>query len=151
MEYFERRKIMNSLEEKRKYLKSYSMIAYELDTNKEEIIELIKEIRGIKAMVYTDMPKANKKTDLSDRMIELENRRKILLDEKARLIKEKWTIIKSIDSIQNPLEKAFLRDVYINNISIPNIVEKRRYSAAQVNRYLKKAVTNYKIPKDDIE
>lgn len=142
---------MNSLEEKRKYLRSYSMISYELDINKEEIIELTKEIRGIKAMVYTDMPKSNKKTDLSDRMIELESRRKVLLDEKARLIKEKWKIRESIDNIRNPREKAALRDMYINGLTIPKIAEKRIYSIAQVNRDLKNAITNYKILKDDIE
>ena len=142
---------MNSLEEKRKYLRNYGLISYELDINKKKENEIINDITGIKSMVYSDMPKSNKKTDLSDRMIELEKGMNKLRCEKARLLREKWKIINSIDNLRNSREKAALRDMYINALTIHEIAKKRSYSIAQVNRDLKNAVINYEIPKDDIE
>lgn len=115
---------LTEIERKRAYLEKIWYIEEELSNIDLEAKQITADARGIKAMEYNDMPSSHKITDLSDRMVMLEKRLNELRKGKAALIDEKYRIINTINSIQNPTYRRVLWEKYINkkrNEDIGNI------------------------------
>lgn len=136
---------MTDIERKRAYLENYWDIDNALKTNDYEIMEVIADVRGIGAMVYSDMPTANKLTDLSDKMVMYENRMKKLTEEKNMLLNSKWEIINKINDISKPVYRRILYDKYIKGMKINEMSETIGYGERNIRKLTRQAIMSIDI------
>ena len=136
---------MTEIERKRTYLEKYWDIDNALKTNDYEIMEVIADVRGIGAMVYSDMPTAHKRTDLSDKIVMYENRMKKLSKEKNMLLNSKWEIINKINDISKPIYRRILYDKYIKGMKINEMSETIGYGERNIRKLTRQAIMSIDI------
>lgn len=131
-----------TIEEKKAYLKSYQRI-------KKEIRSLDDEIRSLRAgqifpgIVADGMPKGNGFCDLSvyaARLDELQCR----LGEKAeKLIRRQEEIEADIDRMEDPIERALLRNKYIGGMTWEQVAVGMGYSWQYIHKIHSRALKHF--------
>ena len=100
-------------ESKKEFLRSYKAIYLKvksLEEQKESIQELK---RSAKAIVYDDMPKGHRDTDLSDYIVKLEELDKKISETIVEMNKLKATIEEKISKMEDGTECMVLRKRYL--------------------------------------
>lgn len=131
---------MTDIEKKRMKLERLWYIEEELNNIDLEAKQIIADVRGIKAMEYSDMPSGHKITDLSDKMVMLEKRLDELRKGKGSLIGEKYRIIEAINSVQDSKSKRILYEKYINKKRNEEIGDMMSYSCDRIKKVVRKAL-----------
>lgn len=136
---------MTEIEKKRAYLENYWYIEEELNNIDLEARQIVSDVRGIKAMEYSDMPGGHKKTDLSDKIVMLESRLESLKEKKAELIDKKYGIINVINSLSNTRDRNVLLEKYVNKMNNEMLGDKLGYGERQIKRIVKNAISEINI------
>lgn len=136
---------MTEIERKRAKLERLWYIEEELKNIDLEAKQIVADVRGIKAMEYSDMPSGHKITDLSDKMVMLETRLDELRKGKGILIGEKYRIIETINSIQDSKIKRILYEKYVNKKRNEEIGDLLGYSGERIKKTVRKALENIAI------
>lgn len=132
--------LMTEIEKKRAYLENYWNIEEELNNIDLEARQIVSDVRGIKGMEYSDMPRGHKKTDLSDKMVMLELRLDELRKGKRKLLEEKYRIIKAINSLQDAKQKRILYEKYVNKKRNEEIGDLLGYGGERIKKVVRKAL-----------
>lgn len=136
---------MTEIEKKRAYLENYWYIEEELNNIDLEARQIVSDVRGIKAMEYSDMPRGRKKTDLCDKIVMLESRLESLKEKKAELIDKKYGIINVINSLSNTRDRNVLLEKYVNKMNNEMLGDKLGYGERQIKRIVKNAISEINI------
>lgn len=104
---------ITEIEQKKEYLKEYRNLCGKISSLNEQKLCLIEVIRSAKAQSYDDMPKGNRKTDLSDYMVKLENVMKSIEDTYATCIARRCLIETSIAKLEDGDESKVLFKRYV--------------------------------------
>ena len=136
---------MTEIEKKRAYLENYWYIEEELNNIDLEASQIVADVRGIKAMEYSDMPRGHKKIDLSDKMVMLEARLDELRKGKGKLLEEKYRIIRAINSLQDAKQKRILYEKYVNRKRNKEIGDLLGYGGERIKKVVRKALEDITI------
>lgn len=129
-----------TIESKRMALERLWSVDEELKNIDLEAKQIIADVRGIKAMEYSDMPSGHKQTDLSDKMVMLEKRLNELRKGKGVLIEEKYRIINAINTVKDPKHRRILYEKYINKKRNEDIGDMLGYSSEKIKKTVRKAL-----------
>lgn len=129
-------------DEKKIFLKSYRKIVDKLRSLEEQKISIVVLASSAKAISYSDMPKGNKQSDISDIMVKLEEVNIKIADAEKNYIKQRTRIENAIVDVKDAIECDILRKRYIEFKSWNTIYEEIEYSARDTHRKHKKALSN---------
>lgn len=135
---------------KKQYLRGYKRVCNRIDTLGLQIQELREAKEAAKAIEYSDMPKGNKQSDLSDYIVKLERLEEKVqykLKEKSR---EKLDIESNITDIDDDVESDVLYKRYILLMDWEDIAREVGYSIRQIYRYHGRALHNLHYICDDV-
>lgn len=104
---------MTEIEKKKEYLNSYKMVTRKLVSLREQEKALRCELKNPKAIEYSDMPKGNKQSDLSDKMVQLEKLEDKIKHKIEEIILLRTDIEDKVTDMEDGAESDILRKRYI--------------------------------------
>lgn len=125
---------MLTIEEKKEYLKSYRMEYNKWRSLEEQKKEIIMDAVCAKGQNYDDMPKARRKTDLSDYSVRLEKVMKEIDDQISQYLAKKIRIQSAIMDLENGNERRVLVEHYLSFKSWETIGKNMDYSIREIFR-----------------
>lgn len=128
--------------QKKELLKSYGNIVDKLRSLQEQKSSIMEIASSPKAIVYDDMPKGNKQSDISDIMVKIDKIDKQIEQVKTELLNQKLDIESAIISIKDAIECDILRKRYLELKSWDKIYKEIGFSARDTHRKHKNAVLN---------
>lgn len=136
---------MTEIERKREYLEEYGKIYRKLLSLCCEKASLIASMQSAKAIEYSDMPKGNKQTDLSDYIVKLERLIEDIDNKKQELEYKRLDIEKYIYELDDR-EKQVLRMKYIELGQWKKIALKTGLNIRTVHRVHERSLKKLIIP-----
>lgn len=133
------------LEEKKEYLKQYKKIYYKIKSLEEQKKSLMESMRSAQSIEYSDMPKGNKQSDLSDYIVKLDNLINTIDRKRRELEHRRIDIECSIIKMEDGIECDLLRKKYIELKPWEAICMEMDYSWRQIHRYHSSALINFNI------
>lgn len=134
-----------TLDEKKRYLRSYR-VAWNAS---QDAMARLKEFRerndGLKAIVMDDMPHGHNPRDLSDYVAELDHLEREMTAKIWEYIDACKDVQRAIDKSPNDYHKRLLRMIYLDFMSFEAIAVKTGYSYRQVVRMHRRAVEELEI------
>lgn len=121
---------------KREELQQYANMEKELKTIEEKIEYLKEKKTSIRSTVISDMPKgsSNSNDAILDLLSEIEEITILYFEKYSQLLKKLKEIEKTLDKIDNPLERTVLRMAYIERKRFEEIACEIHYSYRTVRR-----------------
>lgn len=136
---------VNENDKKKNYLNSYKEKTEKLRSLEEQLRGLHEIETSAKAQNYSDMPKGNKQTDLSDFIVRLENLESKVMKQKYECMDIRLNIMNSICDMSKGIESTILYKKYIEFKQWEQICIEVGYSWRQVHRIHSDALNNYKM------
>ena len=116
-------------------LMQYKTIKVEIKQLKERIKELEERKTSIKSQVITDMPTGNGEgTDILSLIVMIEDAETELIQKEKQLIATMNKIERTIDNVENSLDRCILRARYIECKAWEQICVELNYSWRQIHR-----------------
>lgn len=116
-------------------LMQYKTIKVEIKQLKERIKELEERKTSIKSQVITDMPTGNGEgTDILSLIVMIEDAETELIQKEKQLITTMNKIERTIDNVENSLDRCILRARYIECKAWEQICVELNYSWRQIHR-----------------
>lgn len=137
-------KSINETEQKIEYLNEYRIIRNKIKSLEEQKKSLIETMRSVKAIDYSNMPKGNKKRDLSDYFVKLDSLIVQITYKRSELVLLQLDIESKIVQIYDGVESDLLRKRYIELKQWEDICVEIGYSRMQIHRLHKRALSNLK-------
>ena len=134
-------------EQKKEYLGSYRKMHYKLLSLKEQRKGLVEAISRARAIQYSDMPKAFKKSDLSDYIVKLSTLIAQIDDIERALRVKRLDIEQSIINVSDGLKSEILRKRYIDMQSFEQIAIELGYTYRHTVRMHGWALQDFEIDK----
>ena len=98
-------------------LKQYRSIRHEIQSIKDEINELENQIQSVRAVTISDMPKGGSHTDFTDVIAKIDELKRALHIKMSQALVVQERIEGVIDKLDNPRDKAVMRQYYINGMT----------------------------------
>jgi DNA-directed RNA polymerase specialized sigma subunit len=137
----------NENEEKKEYLLSYKKYRQQADRLEEQLKEV--KIGSIfPKHMFSDMPKAKNKKDLSDYIVQCEELENRIIISRKRAIERFSEVQRQIELLEDENEKTVLTLRYLRNYNWEKICEWVMYSWKQVHRIHLKALQNFELKKE---
>lgn len=131
-------------EKKKEYLNRYKNAVKKYNSLQEQE-ERIRAEMGSGAIEYSGMPKAHKKTDLSDEMVRIERILNKIIDQKREMQEIRLEIEEKIVDIKDGMQSRVLYLRYIRFMKWEDICVEIGYSWRQVHRAHSQALKNLNI------
>ena len=104
-------------------LKQYRSIRHEIQSIKDEINELENQIQSVRAVNLSDMPKGGSHTDFTDVIAKIDELKRALHIKMSQALVVQERIEGVIDKLDNPRDKAVMRQYYINGMTWESIAD----------------------------
>lgn len=132
--------------EKKEYLLQYGKACRRIKNLKEQLVSLLEVEQSAKIQQLSDMPKGSSRgKDLSDLMVRIEKLREKINNEIIRSVKIRTIIEEAIFEIEDADQMEVLRLRYIELLQFKEIIDRMKYSEAQVYKIHGNALTNIKL------
>lgn len=135
---------------KKEYLKGYQKKTHMIKSLIEQKRGIIEVMESAKAIEYSDMPKGNKQSDLSDYMVKLENLAERIENTKHEQINLKLGIEEHIMQMDDGIDRDVLRKKYIEAKSWETIADELNVSVRHVYRLHGQALISFKCSIKDV-
>ena len=132
-------------EKKKEYLNRYKNAVRKYNSLQEQEQQLRTEMRGPRAIEYTDMPKTHKQIDLSDEIVRIERILNKIEDQKKEMQEIRLEIEEKIVDIEDGMQSRVLYLRYIRFMKWEDICVEIGYSWRQVHRAHSQALKNLNI------
>lgn len=132
-------------EKKKEYLNRYKNAVRKYESLVDQEYALRQEMEGAKPIEYSDMPKGNKQTDLSDYMVRLDKVLTKIQARKDEMQNIRLEIEEKIADLPDGLQSKVLYLRYISFKSWEDICIEIGYSWRQTHNIHSKALANLKI------
>lgn len=137
-------------EKKKEYLRGYRKHKEKARRISEEIEELrLHEMAP--GVVYSGMPSAHNQRDLSDYMAKYDTLMVKLIKERKAAVEEFEKVHQEIECMQDDREKNILTMRYLRGWKWEKIAREMGVEWAQVHRIHSRALSNFKLIKDDTQ
>lgn len=134
---------MTEIEKKKEYLNSYKLVTRKLVSLREQEKALRCELENPKAMEYSDMPKGNRKTDLSDKMVQLEKLEAKIKQKIEEIISLRTDIEDKVTDMEDGTESDIIRKRYIEFKEWEQICVEVGYGWSNTHRIHSSALNNF--------
>lgn len=137
---------ITEIERKKKYLRSYGELCNSIRKLQLQKEELQETIRSVQSQKYDGMPRSNKITDISDKIVQLDEVIEDIIEMQAQLIAKKCLIHKSISNMKNGREGEVLLRRYIMQDSWEIISKAMSYDRSYlINKIHNDALIHFEI------
>lgn len=134
---------------KREYLEQYKQAATDFDSAVLRLAECRSRYEGIKAIVYSDMPKAHdSERDLSDALAAIEAETAKCSETCKRCLAIMERVQRSIDAVRDADERRVLRMRYMYGMKWEDIETTMHYTRQWLNRIRRKGIQNLRMVKN---
>lgn len=99
----------------KEWLKRYKKAWKEAEDVEKRLTDIRLKYSRPSAIIYSDMPKAHRHTDLSDFMEQIEKYENILIDKYEKCLGVEVEIYMAIDKLEDESERRVLREYYIDD------------------------------------
>ena len=132
-------------EQKKEFLNRYKNAVRKYESLVEQEYALRQEIEGSKPIEYSDMPKGNRQTDLSDYMVRLDKVLTKIQTRKEEMQNIRLEIEEKITDLPDGIQSKVLYLRYISFKSWEDICVDLGYSWRQIHRIHAAALRNFKV------
>lgn len=138
-------------DDKKRYLEMYQRYVSRMNNYQKEIDFIESLYYGLSSTVISDMPKSHTQTDLSDKVIKIDEKTRVLVN---KLLKEKRIaadkaveVIVAINTAPDEIDRRILLERHIELKSMAEIMNAEGYSRSGLNKRYKRAVNSIRIKK----
>ena len=137
-------KRIDTVEEKKEYLKSYRETKYDIESIRESINELRSNRMNPSLGKQDGMPRGNGSSDLSGYAVQLDELERMLRTKIKKSVILLIRITTEINEMESVTERSLLRYRYICGLTWEQIMRKMDYSWGQIHNIHRKALQNFK-------
>ncbi len=138
-------------DDKKRYLEMYQRYVSRMNNYQKEIDIIESLYYGLSSPGISDMPKSHTQTDLSDKVIKIDEKTRVLVN---KLLKEKRIaadkaaeVIAAINTAPDEIDRRILLERHIELKSMAEIMNAEGYSRSGLNKRYKRAVNSIRIKK----
>lgn len=131
---------------KREFLEQYRQAAHDFDAAVSELQECKSRYEGIRAIVYSDMPKShNTERDLSDAFAAIEAESERCAETCARCLRIMERVQNAINSVHDVDERRVLRMRYVYGMRWEDIETTLHYTRQWLDKVRRKGIQNLRM------
>ena len=124
---------------------SYYQADQEINSIKEDLLLIKTDKENIKAMIYSDMPRGSKQSDLSDMIAKYEQKECELQRKLARISELKLNILNVINNLTSVKQRKALKLRYIHHMTVSAVADKLDTDDRNARRLINRGINNLEL------